>query len=173
MMNFWSLCTHFNIYCSFWRFWNAASFNLVLTSFSLEYVITVVFLPFSRFSAYFFDDLPVSLTISVSDVFTYLVFTFVPFTKTNLPADPYNRFLQYWHFAQFPFGRWRETITRPAWASCHYSNCHWPRAWRRFRRTRPSRAFAADSLRWQWPVREKEFFEREFDRLVDFSCAFR
>ena len=87
MMNFWSLCTHFNIYCSFWRFWNAASFNLVLTSFSLEYVITVVFLPFSRFSAYFFDDLPVSLTISVSDVFTYLVFTFVPFTKTNLPAD--------------------------------------------------------------------------------------
>lgn len=37
----------------------------------------------------------------------------------------------------------------------------------------PAELLRRDSLRWQWPVREKEFFEREFDRLVDFSCAFR
>ena len=32
----------------------------------------------------------------------------------------------------------------------------------------PADLFAADSLRWQRPVRRKEVFERGFDRLVDF-----
>lgn len=57
----------------------------------LEYVITVEFLAFSRFCAYLFDDLTVSSTISLFNVFRYLDFTFVPCIKTNLRADlPYN-----------------------------------------------------------------------------------
>ena len=37
----------------------------------------------------------------------------------------------------------------------------------------PADLFAVDSLRWQWPVRKEEGFERGFGRSVDFSFAFR
>ena len=149
-MNFWSFCTHFNIYFSFWRFWNAASFNLVLTSFSLEYVITRSYFCHFPVLARIFWQSSGFVDHFCKQCFYVSCFYFCSFHK-NKPAG-WSIQLDFCNIdtsRNFPFWRWRETITRPASASCYYSNCHWPRAWRRFRRTRPSRPSAADSLRWQ------------------------
>lgn len=67
-------------------------------------------------------------------------------------------FLQYWHFAQFSFHEVAGNNRSSRSASRFHSNCHWPRAWRRFQRTRTSRPFAANSLRWPQPVRKKTGF---------------
>ena len=169
-MNFWSLYTHFNIYYSFWRFWNAASFNLVLTSFSLEYGIRLSdFCHFPVLARIFFWRSPGFVDHFCKQSFTYLVFAFFPFTKTNLPADPYSRFLQYWHFAQFSFLKVAGNIQ-------HHVTIATATGRERgvgFEGLDPADLFAVDSLRWQWPVREEEGFERGFGRSVDFSFAFR
>lgn len=175
----WSLCTHFDVNCSFWRFWNAASFNLVLTSLVCQ-------LPFECIITYESSCISLLLRGFYGRNHGLIDHSFVQCSQ-----------IPWFHFCFFyknKFAGW----SCIQWRSCNIDTSRFflsqgggkqsPVPFRHrvsiatatdrergvgFGRTRTRRAFAADSLRWPRPVRKKKDFEREFDGLVGFNFAFR